>query len=205
MGFQLVWFSRYLDNLVEESEISKSKAAWISSMFHIGVISSATSTSYFANRQGRQQIMVLTCVPHIMATIFFTYAHQITFLYLSRFLCGLAFGVTQTIVPVYVSEIAHTKNRGACATCLMVMLALGSLIANLSIQILNIHRFSLIIFLMSCIHGCGIFFVEESPHFYVKNGKDQLAQEALERLRGFENVTLELIQLKGMYLLFLRI
>jgi len=120
-----------------------------------------------------------------------------------RFLAGLSAGAGCTYVPVYLTEIAPTKYRGALGTMHQLALTIGILMA----QILSLPAiwgneenwpilvgFVLVPALLSLIM---IPFCVESPRFlYIQKNNTEAARAALQRLRGTEDVQDELDQMK---------
>merc|ERR1711939_788135 len=75
-----------------------------------------------------------------------------------RLVAGLGVGFESAIVILYMSEICPKKVRGA-------------LVAGLQ-------------FIFGLVLGGGLFFLPDSPRYYVKRGRVEMARKALSSVRG---------------------
>jgi MFS family permease len=87
-----------------------------------------------------------------------------------RFIAGLGVGFESAVVILYMSEICPRKVRGALIACYQFCITIGIPVA---IQLL-----------WAVILGGGIFFLPESPRYFVKKGEHEKAAQALASVRG---------------------
>ncbi len=95
------------------------------------------------------------------------------------------------LVILYMSEIAPKKVRGALVSGYQFCITLGILLANCVVYATQdrddtgSYRIPVgIQFLWAIILGTGLFFLPESPRFFVKEGKLEQAAKALASVRG---------------------
>jgi len=78
----------------------------------IGAVIGAATNGILADIFGRKKIIMATAVIFILGSIMCAFAPNITVLILSRTFVGLAVGIVNFIVPLYISEISPKHLRG---------------------------------------------------------------------------------------------
>ena len=78
----------------------------------IGAVIGAATNGILADIFGRKKIIIATAVIFIIGSILCALAPNIYVLILSRILVGLAVGIVNFIVPLYLSEVAPKHMRG---------------------------------------------------------------------------------------------
>jgi sugar porter (SP) family MFS transporter len=108
-----------------------------------------------------------------------------------RIIAGIGVGFESAIVILYMSEICPKKVRGAlvagyqfCIT-IGILLASGVVYGTESRSDTGSYRIPIALqFLWAIILGGGLFFLPDSPRYYVKRGRVTDAARSLRRLRG---------------------
>ncbi|XP_058151251.1 LOW QUALITY PROTEIN: solute carrier family 2, facilitated glucose transporter member 2-like [Dasypus novemcinctus] len=121
-----------------------------------------------------------------------------------RGISGLYCGIISVLVPMYISEIAPTSLRGALSTFHQLAIVTGILIS----QILGL-RFVLgnqdlwhVLLGLSMVpvvlQSLLLFFCPESPRYlYIKVDQEDKAEDSLKRLRGSDDVTKDITDMRG--------
>ena len=78
----------------------------------IGAVIGAATNGILADIFGRKKIIIATAIIFIVGSILCALAPNIYVLILSRILVGLAVGIVNFIVPLYLSEVAPKQLRG---------------------------------------------------------------------------------------------
>lgn len=97
-------------------------------------------------------------------------------------------------VPVYLSEMAPPKIRGALNICFQMAVTIGILIANLvnygvSKMKHNGWRWSLgLAAVPALIMTFGAIFLPDTPNSFIQRGKHEKAKNTLQSIRGTQNV-----------------
>ncbi|GJQ86902.1 hypothetical protein Trydic_g11774 [Trypoxylus dichotomus] len=170
-------------NPLKES-ITPSQESWIASLVPLGAAVSAFISGYLADVIGRKKTLIVSSVPSIVGFTFLVFGCQLLHFYIGRFLCGLTVGTAMTIIPIYIGEIAESSNRGTLGCFLTFFLSTGNmyvylLTPNMTLQMLSIACLVIpVIFFI--LFG---LFVPESPYFYVKTNRIDLAEKALLKFR----------------------
>jgi MFS family permease len=108
-----------------------------------------------------------------------------------RFIAGLGVGFESAVVILYMSEICPRKVRGALIACYQFCITIGILLASVVVYATQnrldsgSYRIPVgIQLLWAVILGVGIFFLPESPRYFVKQGEHEKAAKALASVRG---------------------
>lgn len=108
-----------------------------------------------------------------------------------RLIAGLGVGFESAVVILYMSEICPRKVRGALVAGYQFCITIGLLIAScVNYAVRNrtdsgSYRIPIAIqFAWGIILGGGLFFLPDSPRYFVKRGRIEQARSALARLRG---------------------
>jgi sugar porter (SP) family MFS transporter len=122
-------------------------------------------------------------------------------LIIGRVFLGIGIGFGNQAVPLYLSEIAPAKIRGAVNQLFQLTTCLGILIANLINYGTNqIHpwgwRLSLgLATVPAAVMFFGALFLPETPNSLVEQGRMDEARTVLEKIRGTKNVEAEFADL----------
>lgn len=140
---------------------------------------------------GRKYTILAGCVIFIVGVVLQTAAQSVGLLAGGRFIAGLGVGFESAIVILYMSEIAPKKVRGALVSgyqfCITIGLLLASCVDYATKDRADSGAYRIPIamqFLWALILFGGIAWLPESPRYYVKKGKVDLAIQALSSLRG---------------------
>jgi MFS family permease len=108
-----------------------------------------------------------------------------------RLIAGAGVGFISAIIILYMSEIAPKKVRGALVAGYQFCITIGILLANCVVYATQnrldtgSYRIPIAIqFLWAIILGIGLFFLPESPRYFVKKGNLGSAAKALSSVRG---------------------
>ncbi|KAJ3040798.1 hypothetical protein HDV00_010413 [Rhizophlyctis rosea] len=166
---------------------------WITFTFLIGCVLGAAIVSDFADRFGRKRSLLIGAFTFIIGVAFQTGASEIGLLYAGRFISGVGVGISSQVVPLYISETAHTSVRGRLISIYQFMITIGIFIAacvNSGIIASNLHtkdsewRTALAIQFVPGVLIIAInSFLPFSPRWLVSKHRDEEAIAALAKLR----------------------
>jgi len=148
-----------------------------------------------ADRVGRKPTVLLCCILYLIGTVLMAGAPSWQVLLLGRIITGLGVGVSFTVCPVYVSEIAPAELRGRLTTLFDISINVGILvgyvvgyvceeaISNSEAKWRTMLGLGLVPPLMVCL--C-LALLPESPRYLVMRGKMRKAVEVLTLTLGSE-------------------
>lgn len=131
------------------------------------------------------------CAIYMIGVVLQVASHGLGLIVAGRLVAGLGVGFESAIVILYMSEICPRKVRGALVAgyqfCITIGLLLASCINYGTKDINNTGSYRIPIgiqFLFGIVLGGGLFFLPDSPRYFVKRGNVEAARSALARLRG---------------------
>ncbi|KAF2871033.1 high affinity glucose transporter RGT2 [Massariosphaeria phaeospora] len=140
---------------------------------------------------GRRMTIIAGCGIFVIGGILETASTGLALMVVGRLIAGFGVGFISAIVILYMSEIAPKKVRGAVVAGYQFCITIGILLANCVVYATQSRRDTgsyripiAVQFLWAIILATGLFILPESPRYFVKKGKLDLAADALARVRG---------------------
>ena len=148
------------------------------SILSAGTFFGAIIAGDIADFIGRRTTIIAGSFVFIVGCILETASTGIAVMAVGRVICGFGVGFISAIVILYMSEIAPRKVRGALVAGYQFCITIGILLANCVVYATQnrldtgSYRIPIAIqFLWAIIIATGLFFLPESPRFFVKKGK----------------------------------
>ncbi|KAK0128825.1 hypothetical protein ONS95_000775 [Cadophora gregata] len=156
-----------------------------------GTFFGAIVSGDIADRIGRRWTIISGCLIFSVGCICQTASTGLALMVVGRLIAGLGVGFISAIIILYMSEIAPKKVRGALVAGYQFCITVGILMANCVVYATQdrddsgSYRIPVAVqFLWAIILGAGLFFLPESPRYFVKQGKIEEATKALANVRG---------------------
>ncbi|EFA10056.1 facilitated trehalose transporter Tret1-2 homolog [Tribolium castaneum] len=165
--------------------ITPDEESWIGSLINIGAVIGPFPFSFLSEKLGRKISLLCISVPYIISNGILALVPHIYWYYFARFLAGIALGGANTVLSVYISEIAEDSNRGMLSVTLNVFWTFGNLIPYVLGPYMSILAFNLT---LACVPL--LFFVlfatvaPETPYYLINKNMINKAEESLMKLRG---------------------
>lgn len=144
-----------------------------------------------ADHIGRRWTIISGCLTFTVGCILETASTTLAVMVVGRLIAGAGVGFISAIIILYMSEIAPKKVRGALVSGYQFCITIGILVANCVVYATQnrddtgSYRIPVAVqFLWAIILGTGLFFLPESPRYFVKKGKIDQAAKALASVRG---------------------
>lgn len=171
--------------------LSSWKRSLITSILSAGTFFGAIIAGDLADFFGRRITIIAGCFIFSVGVILQTIATGLALLVVGRLVAGFGVGFVSAIIILYMSEVAPKKVRGAIVAGYQFCITIGILLAScvtyatqnrddtgsyripISIQVL-----------WAMILALGLFFLPESPRYFIKKGNLDQATRSLSRLRG---------------------
>ncbi|XP_062205973.1 hexose carrier protein HEX6-like [Phragmites australis] len=170
-----------------------------SSLYIAGLVATLVASSV-TRRFGRRSSMLIGGTVFIVGSVFGGAAINLSMLLLNRILLGIGLGFTNQSIPLYLSEMAPPRYRGAINNGFELCISLGILFANiLNYFVVKITagwgwRISLSMAAVpAAFLTIGAIFLPETPSFIIqRDGDSEKARVLLQKLRGTISVQKEL-------------
>ncbi|KAM7270732.1 hypothetical protein ACFE04_029946 [Oxalis oulophora] len=144
---------------------------------------------------GRKLSMCLGGVVFLVGAILNGLAINVAMLIIGRILLGVGVGFANQSVPVYLSEMAPAKLRGALNMCFQLAITIGILAANLinygTSKIKGDYGWRISLGLAAVpaiLMTVGSLFLPDTPNSLIERGYTQKARHMLIKIRGTEEV-----------------
>ncbi|KAJ8293283.1 Glutaryl-CoA dehydrogenase, mitochondrial [Rhodotorula toruloides] len=152
--------------------LSSSRNSLIVSILSAGTFFGALIAGDIADRIGRRPTIIAGCFVYMAGVIIQMFAASaLATIVVGRLIAGFGVGFVSAIIILYMSEICPRKVRGALVSGYQS--DSGSYRIPIGLQ-----------FAWGIILATGLFFLPDSPRFYVKRGELDRARDVLVRLRG---------------------
>ncbi|KFY27005.1 hypothetical protein V493_03744 [Pseudogymnoascus sp. VKM F-4281 (FW-2241)] len=171
--------------------VSSSNNSLIVSILSAGTFFGAIIAGDLADWIGRRTTILLGCLVFSVGVILQTASTTFALLAVGRIIAGFGVGFVSAIIVLYMSEIAPKKIRGTIVAGYQFCVTLGLMVAA-CVDYATENRMDsgsyripiAIQFLPALVLATGLFFLPESPRYFVKKGKLVDAAAVLARIRG---------------------
>ncbi|XP_048368812.1 solute carrier family 2, facilitated glucose transporter member 8 [Sphaerodactylus townsendi] len=171
-------------SIIPELRLDDNQASWFGSIVTLGAAAGGILGGYMVDKVGRKLSLMLCALPYVIGFTIIIAAQNIWMLHVGRLLNGLASGVTSLVVPVYISEVAHSKVRGMLGSCVQLMVVTGILGAYMAGMQLEWHWLAVLGSIPPCFMLGIMAFMPETPRYLLRQNKRSEAIAALQFLRG---------------------
>jgi sugar porter (SP) family MFS transporter len=161
------------------------------SILSAGTFFGAIMAGDIADFIGRRPTIISGCFVFAVGCVLQTASSTLPVMVVGRLIAGFGVGFISAIIILYMSEIAPRKVRGALVSGYQFCITIGILLANCVVYATQnrddsgSYRIPIAVqFLWALILGTGLFFLPESPRYFVKKGNFEAAAKALASVRG---------------------
>jgi len=171
-----------------------------SSLYFAGLVATY-GASFVTRTYGRKTSILVGACSFFIGAVLNASAVNIAMLIVGRIFLGMGIGFGNQAVPLYLSEMAPAKIRGAINQLFQLTTCLGILVASIINYFTEkIHpwgwRLSLgLATVPATLMFVGGLFLPETPNSLVEQGKFEEARTILEKVRGTPNVDAEFADL----------
>ncbi|MDW8542883.1 sugar porter family MFS transporter [Staphylococcus sp. KG4-3] len=155
----------------------------VSSML-VGAIFGSGASGPMSDRLGRRRVVFIIAIIYIVGALILASAPSMPILVLGRLVIGLAVGGSTAIVPVYLSEMAPTEQRGSLSSLNQLMITIGilsSYLINYAFTPIEGWRWMLgLAIIPSVILLIGVAFMPESPRWLLEHRSEKAARDVMK-------------------------
>lgn len=163
----------------------------------IGAVVGGVSGGYLADKFSRRRVILIAALIFVVSSVETAFAGSVTQLIIGRIIVGIAIGLASCATPLYISEISTRDIRGKLVGFNQLAVTVGILVAYLvgygfSFEVGNWHWMFLSAVVPAAILGIGMYFMPSSPRWLIKQGKIELAEQVLKKLRTHSDIQPEI-------------
>jgi len=154
----------------------------------IGTVIGALVASIPAQKFGRKKVLIVIALAYLCSAVGCALSSNWSLFILSRFIGGLAVGMSSVVGPIYISEIAPANIRGRLTSSFQFMIVLGIFIAYLTNFLFvgmgdEAWRWMLGIMVVPSLLFFGLLqLIPESPRWLMMQGKQEKARDIFHKL-----------------------
>jgi sugar porter (SP) family MFS transporter len=163
----------------------------VTSLLLVGAAVGAMGSGRLADTIGRRSVILVTAAVFVVGVLGAALSPTFWFLVVTRFVIGLAVGSASMAVPLYISEVAPPRVRGALVSFNQLALTGGILVSFLVDYALSSSADWRLMFGLATIPGVllfvGMLTQAESPVWLVTHGRIAEARKVLVRVRSADH------------------
>jgi sugar porter (SP) family MFS transporter len=163
----------------------------VTGLLLVGAAVGAFGSGRLSDTIGRRRVILLTACIFVVGVLGAALSPTLWFLIVTRFVIGLAVGSASMAVPLYISEVAPPRVRGALVSFNQLALTSGILIAFLVDYALSSSADWRLMFGLAAIPAVllfvGMLTQAESPVWLVTHGRIADARKVLTRVRSADH------------------
>jgi SP family galactose:H+ symporter-like MFS transporter len=170
----------------------------------LGAIFGTAASSMVGDRFGRKKTIVVSAFVFAIGGIVTALAPNPIVLSIGRVFLGMAVGIASCVAPLYISESAPDRMRGALVFLFQLAITLGILAAYLVdyalVDVANGWRWMLgLSAVPATILWLGMVTMPESPRWLICQNRIQEAKQVLQKLRGGVSIDHEVLDIQNSY------
>lgn len=177
---------------------------WVVSSITLGAVLGSVFGGPLSDRFGRKKVLMLSALCFAISSFGQGWSDSLTMLILSRLLAGIAVGIANTVTPIYISEMAPAKIRGALTASYQLVIVIGitlvyfvnATVAQSGTADWNVNTGWRVMLALGSVPALiffiGSFVVPESPRWLLTKGYDARALSVLNRIRYEDEVDKEI-------------
>src|ERR1700727_1579142 len=168
----------------------------VTSLLLVGAVIGARFAGRLPDQIGRRLTVLITAVVFIVGVLLAAFTPTFPVLLVARIIIGLAVGAASTTVPLYIGEAVPPKVRGGLVSLNQLAITSGILVSYLiDYGLSDSGNWRLMFGLAAIPRGAlfaGMLFQKESPHWLIRQGRDDEARQVLQRLRDDSDIDEEI-------------
>jgi sugar porter (SP) family MFS transporter len=154
----------------------------------LGALLGAAFSGNLTDAYGRKSVLITVAIIFVVGSLATAIANNLIFFILGRIVVGVAIGVASYAAPLYISEIAPPRHRGALVSLNQLAISIGILVSYVVDYIFAqgdawrmMLGFGVVPALLLLF---GMFFLPRSPRWLVSKGHHNKALAVLRLIRG---------------------
>ncbi|XP_014254936.1 facilitated trehalose transporter Tret1-like isoform X2 [Cimex lectularius] len=187
VGFSSAYSSPALASMNQPESrlhITLQEASWIGSLMPLCALLGGVLGGPLIESFGRKMTIFATTLPFTLSFLLISYAVNIPMIMVGRAITGFCVGVSSLALPVYLGETLQPEVRGMFGLFPTTIGNFGILLAFFLGKYLDWSELALFGALLPVPYFIMLFFIPETPSWYISKEKETRAKMALQWFRG---------------------
>ncbi len=175
---------------------------WVVSSALVGAVIGAAVNGVLADVYGRKKVIIATGTIFAIGSILCGFATSVSWLIAGRMILGLAIGMVNFVIPLYLSELSPQKVRGMLVSLYQLAITAGILFSYLINRIFALSEYNwrwmlgagLIPALILLI---GISFLGDTPRWLISKKREDEAKEIFKKIEPDEDADKHIEEIKS--------
>jgi len=168
----------------------------VTSLLLVGAVIGALGAGRVSDWIGRRLTVLITALVFIVGVLLAAFTPTYPTLLVARIIIGLAVGSASMVVPLYIGEIVPPRLRGGLVSLNQLAITVGILGSYLIDYGLSGTGNWRLMFGLAAIPAAALFlgmlFQKESPHWLIRQGREDEARDVLRRVRNDNDIDQEI-------------
>ncbi|XP_060865649.1 facilitated trehalose transporter Tret1-like [Metopolophium dirhodum] len=194
-GMWLGWPGSVVEKFVKHEtdfNATMNELSWIVATMDLGNVISPLLAGQLMDWMGRKPSIVVLGPLFIVSWALTLFVPTAWALYTARLLAGMGKGMSYTVVPVYLGEIASPAIRGALGSVFCLQLHFGLLTEAIIGPLVSYRTLNVVSAVVPVLFFVAAVWLPESPYYLLKRGRRPQAAVSLQWFRGGGDVGHEL-------------
>lgn len=167
--------------------LSAIEEGWVVSSALVGAVIGAAVNGVLADFYGRKKVIIATGIIFIIGSIICGFASSIFWLIIGRMVLGLAIGMVNFVIPLYLSELSPEKVRGMLVSLYQLAITAGILFSYLINRIFALSEYNWRWMLgagliPAIILLFGISFLSDTPRWLISQKREKEALKIFAKI-----------------------
>lgn len=185
----------------ESWDLTDSLQGIVVSAVLIGAVVGAATNGVLADIFGRKKIIIATAIIFILGSILCGLAPNVYVLIISRIFVGLAVGIVNFVIPLYLSEVAPKTIRGTLVSLYQWAITAGILFsyfinAAFAQAVYNWRWMLLAGVLPGVVLLVGMCFMSDTPRWLISKNREKEAEKVLKKIEPDIDTDKEIYDIK---------
>ncbi|XP_018905127.2 trehalose transporter 1-like protein isoform X3 [Bemisia tabaci] len=189
VGFSSAYTSPALPSMTDATSIlygkvSAEEMSWIGSIMPLAALFGGMAGGPLIESLGRRTTIISTAVPFIVSFLLIALAVNVAMVMTGRAIAGFCVGIASLALPVYLGETVLPEVRGMLGLLPTTLGNIGILLCYVAGAYLDWSMLAFAGALIPVPFLICMFFIPETPRWYIGRNKHKKARKALQWLRG---------------------
>ncbi len=175
---------------------------WVVSSALVGAVIGAAANGVLADVYGRKKVIIATALIFAVGSVICGFAVSVSWLIAGRMILGLAIGMVNFVVPLYLSEISPQRVRGMLVSLYQLAITAGILFSYLINRVfaLTEHNWRWMLgsgLIPALVLLIGISFLGDTPRWLISKRREKEAREIFVKIEPDANVDKHISEIRS--------